>query len=418
MAVLSDIARRGRSLGLHLLVSTQRPQHLPRNIIANCALRLCLGVTDTDEASQYAPDVPKHLLHSLRHSPPGTVLIPSTSGTYTLATVDTSLPDVSWSGHTRRSLWCEDLPEHITADQIAYSAELPRADYLVGLADHPHRQSQEPWLYEPADHGPLVVVGESGSGHTTCLSHLASQAHSHGVKVVWGSQVAATLVWQLMDLRRPSNDTTARLVVIDRLDRTLRGVPPEGQAWIIDAVETLAAQLTERGDGSAAVVTVAPGSSAASALSRWNATTCLLRHRDPTQWAVAGGAPHLHDPAAPSGRAVVAGVAMQWCHAEPATLPISPEVVVDRAPEGVLVISPTPRQTSGGALLSLADADTRWQEVTQAIGRGVGVVCSDVSPQLMRQWCGPGHTTPPVVAAWPHGWHLHPGGVRLVSLEP
>jgi hypothetical protein len=51
MAVLSDVASRGRSLGLHLLLATQRPQHLPRNIMANCPLRLCLTVTDPEEAS-------------------------------------------------------------------------------------------------------------------------------------------------------------------------------------------------------------------------------------------------------------------------------------------------------------------------------------------------------------------------------
>ena len=224
------------------------------------------------------------------------------------------------------------------------------------------------------------------------------------------------LAWQLMTLRGAPPATTKVFFVVDRLDRILRGVPPDGQAWIIDALEALSTELSERGDGSGAVITTAPGSAVASALLRWNATRVLLRHRDPTQWALAGGAPTLYDATSPPGRAVVDGVWMQWCH--PGTTPSEPiEVVVDGAPAGCLTISSTAHQGTGAEVMSLVEAETRWQDIKQAITHGVGVMCTDIPPQLMRQWCGPGHTTPPVVAAWPYGWHLHPGGVRLVTLE-
>ena len=417
MEVLSDIASRGRSLGLHLLVSTQRPQHLPRNIIANCALRLCMGVTDADEASHYAPDIPRHLLHNLRHSPPGTVLLPDTHGSYTLGAVDPSAPEVSWPGFTQRSLWCEELPELFTAADIPDTPERSDGGYLLGLADYPDQQSQAPWFYRPAQHGPLVVVGESGSGHTTCLTHLAAETEEQQVEVVWGSEVASVLAWQLMTLRQASPATTRTFFVVDRLDRILRGVPPDGQAWIVDALEALSAEFSERGDGAGALVTTAPGNNVASALARWNATKVLLRHRDSTQWALAGGVPALHDPHSPPGRVVVDGVAMQWCHPGTTIMGALTDVVVESAPEGCLVISSTAHQNSGAEVMSPLEAETRWQDIKQAITHGVGVVCSDVPPQLMRQWCGPGHITPPVVAAWPYGWLLHPGGVRLVTLE-
>jgi len=417
MAVLSDIASRGRSLGLHLLMSTQRPQQLPRNIVANCALRLCLSVTDADEASHFAPDIPGHLLASLRHSPPGTVAIPRRNGTYTLTTVTTDNPVVSWSGHQRRQLWCDELPGMVTAETIASTSSRRDVSYLVGVADYPDRQSQEAWEYLPATHGPLVIVGESGSGHTTCLTQLASSANLNGVEVVWGSSHPSVFAWQLLSFREKSADTGPQLFLIDRLDRTLQGVPPDGQAWIIDGLETLALQLSERGDGSSAVVTTAPGHGVASGLSRWNATRLLLRHRDATQWALAGGTSALHDPLAPPGRAVVGEVAMQWCHPGAITFPDSAIAGVGRIPEGVFLITAQKHRTSGVIVLTPQEAESRWQEVKHAIDRGVGVVLCDISAQQMRQWCGPGHNTPPVAASWPYGWHLHPGGVTLVTCE-
>jgi S-DNA-T family DNA segregation ATPase FtsK/SpoIIIE len=417
MGVLSDIASRGRSLGLHLVVSTQRPQHLPRNIIANCALRLCLGVTDADEASHYAPDIPRHLLAALRHSPPGTVAIPGRDGTYALETVDTSLPDVAWAGYNQRPLWCEELPEKVTVQELAQAEKFPAGGYLVGLADYPERQTQKPWLYHPGTHGPLVLVGESGSGHTSSLSHLAKAKENGTLQVVWGSRVPSVLAWQLMARRDASHHSTPELFLVDRVDRILQGVSPEGQAWILDAVETCAVQLSERGDGSGAVVTTAPGNSVSGALARWNATTCLFRHRDATSWAVAGGAPSLHDCAAPPGRAVVNGVALQWCHPGDTPLPPAPDIQLAKPPDGALHITAMHREGLGGASLSPSDAESRWQEIKHATTQGPGVVWSDIPPQQMRQWCAPGHTTPPVVASWPYGWHLHPGGVRLVAYE-
>jgi DNA segregation ATPase FtsK/SpoIIIE, S-DNA-T family len=417
MAVLSDVASRGRSLGLHLLISTQRPQHLPRNIIANCALRICLGVTDTDEASQYAPDIPRHLLASLRHSPPGTVLLPGRDGSYTLATVDTHLPTVSWPGYSKRPLWCDELPERVTLHDISRAIPPPPGDYLVGLADYPDRQTQEGWWYQPGTHGPLVIVGESGSGHTNCLTHLASQAADRACEVVWGNGNPAVLAWQLMGLTADPTPPLPRFLVIDRLDRILHGVAPDGRAWILDTLETVATQLSERGNGSSAIITQAPGSSTGSALLRWNATTVLLRHRDATQWALAGGQPALHDTTAPAGRGVVGEVAMQWCDSGTPATPTPSTDVLAAAPAQAVVITPDPQKVTDRVVWSPSEAERAWQEVKQALDSSDGVVFSGIPPQHMRQWLGPGHTIPPVEAAWPYGWHLHTGGVRLVTFE-
>src|SRR5207244_10287070 len=56
---LIDIARRGRSLGVHLLLATQRPAGVvTADIRANTNLRIALRVTDVAESSDVidAPD--------------------------------------------------------------------------------------------------------------------------------------------------------------------------------------------------------------------------------------------------------------------------------------------------------------------------------------------------------------------------
>src|SRR5437763_7245562 len=56
---LIDIARRGRSLGIHLLLATQRPSGVvSADIRANTNLRIALRVTDRGESSDVidAPD--------------------------------------------------------------------------------------------------------------------------------------------------------------------------------------------------------------------------------------------------------------------------------------------------------------------------------------------------------------------------
>jgi S-DNA-T family DNA segregation ATPase FtsK/SpoIIIE len=54
---LVDIGRRGRSLGVHLLLATQRPAGVVTgDIRANTNLRIALRVTDADESSDVIDD--------------------------------------------------------------------------------------------------------------------------------------------------------------------------------------------------------------------------------------------------------------------------------------------------------------------------------------------------------------------------
>lgn len=440
IAVISDIASRGRSLGLHLLMATQRPQHIPKNIIANCAVRLCLTITDSDEATQYLPDVPAPLLARLRTSPPGTLLAPSRQHQHVLVTVEPpTLPDSegarnpALAGHSK-TLWCEELPADVptTHPAVADFAATP-GRYLVGLGDYPDSQSQAPVWFDPRRDGPLVILGETASGHTTCLRALSDQAEQQGATTVWGSGKPEVLCHQIIALHKQLTvDNRSTLLCVDRLDRVMSGCSPETKAWVVDNLYDIARTLSERGGMSGAVISCAPGGDVFPALARWSTTTGLLRHRDREQWALSGGEPTLHDPASPPGRAVVAGTLTQWLtrdgparvggahddHREEGVSSEEEEEELPPAPAHATVIAGGPHQAGDVNALSVSEAESSWHVIRQALETGPGVVFVAVSTQQMRQLVGPGYSTPPVTTAWPHGWLVTTEGVSLVAYRP
>lgn len=426
MAVLSDVASRGRSLGLHLLLATQRPHHLPRNIIANCPLRLCLAVTDGEEASQYLSDVPRHLMTGLLTGPPGTVLVPRSGGQHQLTTIQPVSPDevgtILGRGHqASRPLWQEGLPPTVRVDTVCNTADLSPGKYLVGLGDYPDTQCQEPVWFRPASDGPLLIVGESGSGHTLALSLLVSQARRAGVRVVWSGKRIEELCDCLLQLTATTSaDAPAPvLVVVDRLDRILAGCGHETQAWVVDALQALSVRLGQWGRGAGLVLTIAPGSPVFSAVARWSTSRFLLRHRDSDQWVQSGGDPSVHDPQSCPGRGVWAGVVAQWATPPPEDSDSQCDRnPVPSAPPGALVVRgfTAPREDREG-VWSVATAEASWQKIRHAIDQAGGVVFQGVSVSVMRQLVGPGHDYPPVVTADPYGWLVSTGGCALVCVD-
>ena len=91
-SVIADIAARGRSLGVHLVLASQRPNGVVREqVTANCAIRVSLrvmqradslAVVGTDLAAEIAPDTPGRGIldrgdgHPVRSSPPSPTSTP------------------------------------------------------------------------------------------------------------------------------------------------------------------------------------------------------------------------------------------------------------------------------------------------------------------------------------------------------
>ncbi|MFJ2516927.1 FtsK/SpoIIIE domain-containing protein [Streptomyces griseoviridis] len=232
IAGLVDIARRGRSLGVHLVLATQRPAGVvSADIRANTNLRIALRVTDASE-SQDVIDAPDS--GAIAKSTPGRMYV--RSGAQSLVGVQSAriggrrpatgrtgpkatLVPLPWNAFSRplprqqqadddgtmvtdlavlvdavrdsatrmgfgeqRSPWLPPLADLVTLDDVAgYAAEPepgPDADADVppipyGLIDLPARQSRRPLALDLVHGEHTLLLGGARSGRSTALRTLA-----------------------------------------------------------------------------------------------------------------------------------------------------------------------------------------------------------------------------------------------------
>ena len=214
MEALVDIAQRGRSLGVHLVLATQRPAGVVKDSIrANVNLRICLRVqTPADSRDVLGAGAGSGLAAGIPPSRPGRGYI--RSGPEAPVPFQTAL--VSGSGSCRPAVRATpflfamrqptaspvpdrnhpsqtDLARLAAAAARAWKAtgrpaprrpwspplnpgltfgELPAAtggpddepEAALGVADQPDRQRQVPWKWRPAADGALLLIGRSGAG--------------------------------------------------------------------------------------------------------------------------------------------------------------------------------------------------------------------------------------------------------------
>jgi len=269
---LVDIARRGRSLGVHLVLATQRPAGVVSNDIkSNTNLRIALRVTDDQDSSDVidAPDA-AHIVKStpgrayarLGHSslvpfqtarvggrPPGAVVadvdvrtvpwgqvgrpvvVPAADGEAD-ATAPTDLAGLvaalreaaEIAGvETPPSPWLPPLDDVVTLDEL--DVDGPRSDgglppLAFGLADVPSEQRREVAAYDVTRGGHLAVVGAPRTGRSTTLRAIAG---SVGRKVaprdlhVYGVDCGNNALLPLLSLPH-----TGAVVSRDQVDRMSR----------------------------------------------------------------------------------------------------------------------------------------------------------------------------------------------------
>jgi DNA segregation ATPase FtsK/SpoIIIE, S-DNA-T family len=231
---LVGIAQRGRSLGVHLILATQRPAGVvSADIRANTNLRIALRVTDASESSDVI-DVPDAAWIS--KSTPGRCYVRSGAGgpvgvqssriggrrpgaagavippvrvvpmpwqllgrplpaTGPQAAVDDSqtatdlsvLVDAIAAAARRldcdeqRSPWLPPLPELVTLGELPAGADTAGEVTLVpfGITDIPARQTREPMVLDLAHGGHVVVAGAARSGRSTVLRTIAGSVAAH-----------------------------------------------------------------------------------------------------------------------------------------------------------------------------------------------------------------------------------------------
>ncbi|MDQ6748291.1 MAG: FtsK/SpoIIIE domain-containing protein, partial [Candidatus Dormibacteraeota bacterium] len=211
-----DLAQRGRSLGLHLVLATQRPAGVINdNIRANTNLRIALRMSDDAESNDViaVPDaarIPRtwpgrafartghQELTEFQAAFAGVAAAGEAGSTADVVTLGLGGPE--WPASRSEAVVSDaatELQQVVAAVAAAHSSidgapgrrpwlpELPAllpestlppgagAGLVLGLVDLPATQRQEPWLFDIRAEGNLLVLGTGGSGKTSLLRTVA-----------------------------------------------------------------------------------------------------------------------------------------------------------------------------------------------------------------------------------------------------
>lgn len=219
-----DIAQRGRSLGLHLILATQRPAGVIRdNLRANTNLRVALRLADADDstdilgvpdAAHFDPSTPGR---GAIKTGPGRIVAFQTgyAGGWTSSAPAPPQIDIAEMAFGSGPTWevpreavaeevdpgPSDMSRMVTTiraaarvlqipdprrpwlDELASTYDFarlpnPRTDtrLVLGVADDPAQQAQPTFAYEPDRDGNLAVYGAGGSGKSATLRTIAVAA--------------------------------------------------------------------------------------------------------------------------------------------------------------------------------------------------------------------------------------------------
>jgi S-DNA-T family DNA segregation ATPase FtsK/SpoIIIE len=221
-----DIAQRGRSLGIHLIMATQRPAGVIKdNLRANTNLRIALRMADESDSRDVVDD---EIAASFPASIPGRAiaktgpgrLVPFQSayaGGWTAdeegAVAEVRVAELKFGSHTEwepdgpaesethdedlgpndqkrivstlirasdaagllqpRRPWLDDLAELVDLSDLPNEGD---TRIPIALVDVPENQLQESAAFVPDRDGSLVIYGTSGSGKSTLLKTIGTAA--------------------------------------------------------------------------------------------------------------------------------------------------------------------------------------------------------------------------------------------------
>jgi len=208
---LLDVAQRGRSLGVHLVLATQRPAGvLSADIKANMGLRIALRMTDVaesvdvvgaDAASRISRTTPgraiaRHADGRLEEFQVARVTQPATSPDlvsvlelndwnhpidasgvagqpHELALIGQAIAEAAIGLPRAVPPWLEPLPTVLQVEPLPNSTTV-----VFGRGDEPALQRQSPISFDLAEGDSIAIIGGPRSGRTTALRTMVGTAVS------------------------------------------------------------------------------------------------------------------------------------------------------------------------------------------------------------------------------------------------
>jgi len=312
-AVFADVAARGRALGIHLMLGTQRASGVIReSLLANCPLRLSLRVTDaadsrtvlgTDDAALLpggADGRGQAFVRRAGDAAPRRVRI-ALSDSRDVAAVVAERPDQP----TPRRPWLPALPRRVSLAELrARATPAGQAEILLGLADEPDHQRQRVVPVQLSDRA-LLVLGGPGSGATNVLALIAAQAPSDVVRLPADPEG----LWDAVASLASEPPSPGSIVCIDDLDAIAARLPPDHAQELLERVEDVI-----RRTGAAGILVVASAHRLTGAVSRLAdlfPRRLLLPFPSRTEHIAAGGDPSRFDADACAGRGLIDGLVVQ-----------------------------------------------------------------------------------------------------------
>jgi S-DNA-T family DNA segregation ATPase FtsK/SpoIIIE len=413
-ALFADIASRGRALGVHLLLCTQRPAGVVRDsVLANADLRLSLRVNNradstavvgTDEAA----DLPVAAKGAaiLAHA----AIEPSRVQVALASDADVQLVAQRFAGAPApRRPWCPPLPPIVDRTMLGDEDE----GVPFGLLDLPEEQRHATAYWNPVDDGHLLVVGAARSGKSTAIAALRPT-------LVVPPVVAAA--WDVVAGLHAAHD---EIVAIDDLDALLARCTGEYRDAL---VERLGAALREGPRRGVHFVMGAQRMTAdVQSLASLVPARLWLRHSNRQEFVLAGGDSALWLSGLPAGGGLWRGhrvqvVLEQSSAREPQEpeiepTPSGPIAVVTSRPAALVLRALAAGRTVGtldepGDDVVVGDLD-EWQShwgALAAMRQVADVVFDGCSPADYRALTRLRELPPPLVGVGDLAWRLRADG--------
>lgn len=387
-AVFADVAARGRALGMHLILGTQRSTGVLRDaLVANCPLRIALrvaepsesrGVIGADLAAMLPGGVDGRGLAYIRRAADAAPRL-----TRIALTTPRELAPIGAEGAPRApGPWLPPLPSELPLAAVR-GREPDASAVVLGIADDPERQRQPVVTLRPRVERGLVVVGGSGSG-TSNVVRLVRAQRPDAIVVPRDAEGA----WDAVERAEHAVDG---LLLIDDLDALLARFPHDYAHAIAERIENVVRDAGER--RMTVIATTARVTGAVARIIDLLPRRALLALASRADHAAAGGDATTFDPRRPPGRGVLDGQEVQFA--------LAPGAARDDAEPATHVAW---RPSAPVTALVVKAARRRCAALADGWGDGVRILALDELPPGSSLESLAGADAPVVVAGEPESW--------------